>query len=211
MDVVQHECRRDRGALSRREALEARIVRLAVVLTGDKEAAVRLIERVLGDRPRRRDVARMDLAHVDRLAVLRAREVRASKDHRAKHDVFAGEAGRVLSALHTLPGQPMEAWVLAHVERLDLREVSRAMDCSTTAIGRHLEHAEAKLRDLFGDEADEAAGALYRAMEMYRPGEVIATVRGVRRRRTWGRLVVALVLVVVAVTVVLILKRLATS
>jgi hypothetical protein len=127
-----------------RAACELRVYRLATLLTGDPVKAVRVIEAVVDAQP---DVRRLDSAHLDRLTVLRSREIESAEI--ADAAVPPAAAG----ALARLPGQAREAWVLTHTYQLGLRDTSRAMDCSTTATQRHLEHAEQSLAAALGDAA----------------------------------------------------------
>jgi hypothetical protein len=58
-----------------RAACERRVYRLATLLSGDPRAAVRVIESVVDAQP---DLRRLDAAHMDRLTVLRSREIRST-------------------------------------------------------------------------------------------------------------------------------------
>ncbi|NNF43305.1 MAG: hypothetical protein HKN62_09700, partial [Phycisphaerales bacterium] len=93
-------------------------------------------------------------------------------------------------ALADLPGQAREAWVLGHVYRLEPRALARAMDCSRTAVLRHLDQAQAALTP-----AEEAANALRAYAATL---EVPAFYRDARRRRRWRRLVVRICVALVA-------------
>ncbi len=187
----------------RQEAIERRIVRLALLLLANEVEAVRLIGPVLGLERAGADLGELELPNVDRLVVLRAREVRAGKTHEV-HAAFPGEAGALLRALHELPGQAMEAFIFGHVERHDLRRVSRTMDCSTTAIGRHLESAEAELAARFKGDLEAATAALHAAYEAFDPMPAIQTVRaGAVRRRRRRRWMIAVLLAIIVVAVIL--------
>jgi hypothetical protein len=133
-------------ALSR-GACELRVYRLATLLTSDPVKATRVIEAVVDAQP---DVRRLDSAHLDRLTVLRSREIEPAEI--ADAAVPPAAAG----ALARLPGQAREAWVLTHTYQLGLRDTSRAMDCSTTATQRHLEHAEQSMAAAVGDAVEIA-------------------------------------------------------
>ena len=123
-----------------REACERRVYRLATLLTGDPAAAARVIEAVVDAQP---DLRRLDGTRLDRLTVLRSREVEPGT-----LDALAPQAA---TALAGLPPQPREAWVLTHAYGLSLRDTARAMDCSTTATTRHIEHARQALAERLGD------------------------------------------------------------
>lgn len=116
-----------------RSACERRIYRLATLLTGHPIAATRIIDGVVRAQP---DLDRIDGAHLDRLTVLRSREISPALliDDHVPRDV----AG----VLAKLPAQPREAWIFHRVYRLAPRDVARAMDCSVTATERHLALAE---------------------------------------------------------------------
>ena len=156
-----------------RGACERRVYRLATLLTGNPNAATKVIKRVLSAQP---DLAELDSAHMDRLTVLRSRELRPA--------ALVSElvAPRLSQALARLPAQQREAWVFARVYATPEREMSRAMDCSVTATQRHLEQAEQALEAQLGPAASEAAPGLLRysmtldVPEFYRQQEL-------RRRR----------------------------
>ncbi|NNM26311.1 MAG: hypothetical protein HKO59_10075 [Phycisphaerales bacterium] len=165
-----------------RAACERRVYRLATLLTGTPLVATRVITAVVDAQP---DLRNLDDAHIDRLTVLRAREVRGGGmivDPRVPVPVA--------QALADLPGQAREAWVLGHVYRLEPRALARAMDCSRTAALRHLDQAQAALTP-----AEEAANALRAYAATL---EVPAFYRDARRRRRWRRLVVRICVALVA-------------
>lgn len=123
-----------------RTACERRVYRLATLLTGNPNAATAVIAQVVDAQP---DLSRLDSAHMDRLTVLRSREIAPAT---LAHDQVDSS---VASAVAALNPQQREAWVLAKVYRVPQREVARAMDCSVTASQRHLELADAAIeRDL---------------------------------------------------------------
>lgn len=134
-----------------REACERRVYRLATLLTGNERAAAGVITAVVGAQP---DLSRLDSAHMDRLTVLRSREVRPGV---LNHDAIPSH---VAAALAELPAQKREAWVLARVYRLPLRELARAMDCSVTATTRHIENADSTMKIATNGRIHDAAEAL---------------------------------------------------
>mgnify|MGYP003575705683 CR=1 FL=1 len=138
-----------------REACERRVFRLAMLLTGNPDAAVKVIKQVIAAQP---DLRNVDGAHMDRLTVLRCREVKA-----VPLNVPGAAVGPdVAEALAKLPAQQREAWVFSKVYRMDLREMSRAMDCSTTAIAMHQDQADEAMMRWLGVEARGAADQLLR-------------------------------------------------
>jgi hypothetical protein len=166
-----------------RVACERRVYRLATLLTGDPVAATRVIEAVVDAQP---DLRRVSSARLDRLTVLRAREIEPA---RIADPAVPPAAARALTAM---PGQAREAWVLTHTYRLGLRGASRAMDCSTTATARHLQQAERALAAALGDAVETARERLL-AYSMALTVPAFYRARR-RRRRQLGRLVVALAL-----------------
>lgn len=136
-----------------RESCERRVYRLAVLLTGDSQAAVKVISQVLDSQP---DLRSLDGAHMDRVTVLRCREIKTV----AMHD--PGVPAEVAEALSQLPPQQREAWVFGRVYRIEPREMARAMDCSTTALTMHLEQADAAMVRWLGHEAPRAGEQVLR-------------------------------------------------
>jgi hypothetical protein len=162
------------------------VYRLAVLLTGDRVAAARVIEEVVGAQP---DLGSLDGAHLDRLTILRSREARGG----VLRDRAVPEA--VGEALAGLTPQQREAWVLARVYRLGRRELARAMDCSVTASDRHLERADRDMGEAVGARAGDAAAILLRlSHDLDVPDFYRARVARAGRRR--------LVLIVVVITLI---------
>ena len=158
-----------------REACERRVYRLATLLTGNPHTAVRVIEAVVKAQP---DLRRLDSPRLDRLTILRCREIEPA---RLMDDAVPRP---VAAALATMPAQPREAWVLTHAYRVPRRETARAMDCSVTATDRHLEHGEAVMAKALGNGADAAAGTvLDYSMALHVPGYYRQRVERRRRRR----------------------------
>lgn len=131
-----------------RAACERRVYRLATLLTGNPVAATKVITRVVDAQP---DLRKLDAAHMDRLTVLRSREIAAGS---LADESIPRAAADALAALNP---QQREAWVFARVYRVDLREMARAMDCSTTATQNHLDRAEEAM-----GRAEGAAEAILR-------------------------------------------------
>ncbi len=131
-----------------RAACERRVFRLATLLTGDPSKALRIISQVVDVQP---DMRNLDGAHMDRLAVLRSREVKAIP--------LADEciSTAVCGAIGLLNIQQREAWVLARVYGMEPREMARAMDCSVTATQRHLQQADDLVAGRLQSRAADAA------------------------------------------------------
>lgn len=166
-----------------RLACERRVYRLAALLTGDPIAATKVIEQVVGSQP---DLAQLDSAHMDRLTVLRSREIRTAA---MAHDLVPISTAEAVSRL--LP-QQREAWVIGRVYETPLREMSRAMDCSTTAAERHLLQADVAIRAAIGVDPAIAAKQFLRAsLTMDVPAFYRA--RQVRRRRVRAVLILLVI------------------
>jgi hypothetical protein len=176
-----------------RTACERRVYRLATLLTGHPVAATRVISRVVAAQP---DLRRLDSARLDRLTVLRSRDIPGGV---LADDAVPREAA---AALAGLTPQQREAWVLVRVYRTSAREVGRAMDCSVTAMRHHLAAADEAMGVSDGD--DIAA-----ALREYSLGlDVPEFYRVARRRRRRVRLVVRLALAIIAVGAVALIVRL---
>ena len=134
-----------------REACERRVYRLATLLTGNPLAATRVIAQVVGAQP---DLRGLDSAHMDRLTVLRSREIKSA--------VLASDLVPldVAEAMAGLSPQQREAWVFSRVYQMDAREMARAMDCSFTATQRHIEQADHYMGDRLRDKASAAADSV---------------------------------------------------
>lgn len=182
-----------------RAACERRAYRLATLLTGDPVAAMGVVESMVRSRP---DLRVLDTARLDRLTVLRSREITPGALHAPA--LNADAAG----ALASLAAQPREAWLLARTYGLTQRETARAMDCSVTAIARHVERAdEVMARTLGGSEgpghgvvgAIEALRAYSDSLQL--PQHYVARQRRLgRRKRVLAMvLLVALALAVMAI------------
>lgn len=70
---------------------------------------------------------------------------------------------RLLRALHALPLDHQSAFELRHGEGLSLQEVSEALGVSLATTNRYLSLAQTKLRELLGDDAEQAS-ADYRSL-----------------------------------------------
>lgn len=195
---------------TRVRAVERRIWRLAFLLTGDPDRAATLIDDVLGTGS---DPATLEPARLDRLIVLRSRESTKAAGAPTPTPVagMPPEAARTLGAALKLPPQPLEAWVLARVDELDALHMSRAMDCSKTAAGHHLEAADEAMRKALADRFDAGLAALRAFADSLDLGPIIAHHRArVRRRRqrrtlivTGGIAILALGLVVTVLRAIL--------
>ncbi len=161
-----------------RQACERRVFRLAVLLLGDPHAAARVIEAVVDAQP---DLGAIDSAHLDRLTVLRSRELRprAIDSQAVSQDVAEALAG--------LPVQVRETWVFTRVYQMPPRETAKAMDCSVTATQRHLAAGDDAISKALGSGAESAQETLLRfSMSLEVPAFYRARkLQRLRRRRLW--------------------------
>ncbi len=165
------------------------------MLTGNPIAATRVISQVVDAQP---ELSSLDSAHMDRLTVLRSREIRPASL------VNPAIPQRIADAVAALTSQQREAWVLGRVYRTPLRELSRAMDCSSTAAERHLLQAEVNLRNATGLDSGQSAAHFLKASlaidvpEFHRRSRLRK--RFIRRTLVWS--IIAIVAVLLAVVVI---------
>ena len=118
-------------------------------------------------------------------------------------------ADSALAALADLPAQQREAWVLRALDAENEIDASKAMDCSRTALARHLEHAESAMREVLGDTYDAALAALRARAETFDPSPAVAAASDTRRlRRTIRILIAIVVLTMLIIAAALALPRL---
>lgn len=190
--------------VTRRSAYEARVWRLAFLLTGGAEPALAVVEGVLRTRP---DLSRVAPEHLDRLVVLHAREwANAGSRRRTRRGSVALElpqpstsASRALRAAAAMPRQSLEAWVLTRLDGLDEITVSRAMDCSKAAAIRNLQQADDALAAVLGGSVAGDIEALRAFADGMDPAPFLVLGRRRCRRRRMVRLGAWAVVVVAAV------------
>ncbi|MCC6659647.1 MAG: hypothetical protein IT437_02050 [Phycisphaerales bacterium] len=184
------------------QGYERRIWRLAFLLTGDAERAAGVIETVLRDQPHPEGV---DAGRLDRLIILHAREVPRGTVPAVG---MGAEAARGMGVLLALPQQPREAWVLTRLDGLDELRVSRAMDCSRTAVARHLKAADEQMGHRLGDALNRCVAALRREADAIDPAPLIAAALEKRRKDRLGRALVVggITLIVVAAAAIVALR-----
>ncbi len=215
----------DNPRVDRREAYLRRAWRLAALLTGDPARADGVLRRCLTRRP---DLERLSPDRLDRLVIqetraasgaglarvsmlerIRARHRAAdnqpaaasvSSDPAGRDDADPGAPARVaLAALADLPAQQREAWILRALDAGDEIDASKAMDCSRTALARHLEHAESAMRAALGDSYDAALAALRARAETFDPSPAVAAARDARRLRRTIRIVITIIVITIVV------------
>lgn len=167
-----------------RRALEARVWRLAFLLSADPAAADRLAEAILRTE---RDLRRVPPERLDRLIILRARELGAARSREAPLSggppIMSDFAARAHRAVLNLAPQPREAWVLARIDSLGEIATARAMDCSRTAAARFLSQADDHLRSELGAGFEQAVGELRAAADALDPAPRVFAVRQALSRR----------------------------
>lgn len=140
-----------------RRACERRVYRLAALLSGNPNAAADVIHAVLDAQP---NLGEMESARMDRLTVLRSREITPGT---IVSDAVPTVAAK---ALASLTPQQREAWVFVRMYRVPMREAARAMDCSVTALTTHMNLANEAMDAALGKASgkaitqEEAAAAL---------------------------------------------------
>ena len=179
-----------------RNACERRVYRLATLLTGNPNAATKVIKAVIGAQP---DLRKLDGAHIDRLTVLRSREIKPS---RIVSDHVPAEMAAVLAEL---PSQQREAWVFKHVYRLPPREMARAMDCSARAIDQHLSNAEGFVNGQVGAARSDlmARALLTYTMQLDVPEFYRAQVKRTMMWKLLKRIIKLLILIAIVIGCVL--------
>lgn len=113
---------------------------------------------------------------------------------RPPHDHWAvsEEAQGVLAALQQIPEQAREAWILRVLDAVDPIEASRSMDCSRTAMQRHLEVAEQSIAATIGSRAAAAVAALRAEADALDPEPFFLDIA--RRRRIHQHVRIAVLL-----------------
>jgi len=94
-----------------------------------------------------------------------------------------------ITALRHLSDQQQEAFLLHFGERFNIRDVARAMDCSTTAATTHLAAAEAQMRLVSGENFDALAARFAETYTRLAPDAsvVVPNINKLLRRHVWPR------------------------
>jgi DNA-directed RNA polymerase specialized sigma24 family protein len=108
-----------------------------------------------------------------------------------------------IRCLRALPFQQCEAFILHYGEKLKLRDLAIAMDCSTHAAEQHLLAATESLRTLSGPDFDNLTGKMILAYSQLMPGEDLLrpALRGAISRSLWARRIKRLVRVLIALVI----------
>lgn len=186
----------------RRLAYQRRAWRLAVMLSDSPAQARDLFEHLMRELP---DIERLDPVRLDRMVIMRAREYQPPLEDQAAHPGAelgqppADAATHALLLARTLPRQAMESWLLRHVDQMDDREIAKAMDCSMTALLRHLDVAEAHMREHLAGHFDHGTAALRDRTNQLDPMPEIERFEAARRRRQLIRRAGLLILLAILV------------
>lgn len=103
---------------------------------------------------------------------------------------FSPLSERGLAALQSLKPQQRESWILRELDDVDLIEASKSMDCSKTALTRHLESAVAIMRETLGDNHDAVLHALKQDADALDPEPFIQRRKSRRARGRTRQLVI---------------------
>lgn len=181
---------------------ERRIWRLAFLLTGDPGRAAGVISTLLRDQPH---PEKLEAGRLDRLVILHAREIPRGL---APALTMGPDAAKGMAVLLSLPEQPREAWILTRLDGLDELRVSRAMDCSRTAVARHLKAADEQIGHRLGESLNRCLAALRREADAIDPAPLIAAALEKRRKDRLGRALVigGIVLVLTAIAGIVLLR-----
>lgn len=212
---------------------EARIWRLAYLLTGSTEHATSVVISVARSQ---NNLTALEPTRLDRIVILRARDyekipVRSSIDKfaslvaRAWRTVavipsedaqaqetptpsIAPDAAALLERIVEMDHQPREAWALARVDDVGEMWMARAMDCSRTAAAIHLGVADRYMDQLFEDESKLAAAltSLRDHLDKLDPLPIIDEPKAARKRmwRTIGVVAGVIALIIASLVLALI-------
>ena len=190
--------------MDREDALQRRVIRLALLLTAEPSRAADALAIILSTNP---DILRIGESRIDRMIVQHARGELAPQPTSAS-DIpletvvsLTEPARRLWDACRTLETQPREAWILRDLEEMDEIPTARAMDCSRTAIETvHRPAALNLLRQSLADDYDAALAQLRTALERLDPEPMLARARAARehaiRRRRFTTLILIGILLV---------------
>lgn len=173
------------------DALQRRVIRLALLLTADPSRAADALSLILAANP---DIRRIAESRIDRMVIQHARGELAGPAPANQPDItldhiltLSDPARRLWDAAARLEQQPREAWILRDLEQMDEIPTARAMDCSRTAIETvHRPHALNHLQAALADDYSHALASLHEALDALDPAPLIAialTARAAAQRR----------------------------
>jgi DNA-directed RNA polymerase specialized sigma24 family protein len=134
--------------------------------------------------------------------ILVTREMVGSASPKPENDYLIQHAGSptppylaFVRALRLLPPQQREAFLLSRGERLEIRPLALAMDCSITAAKNHLSAAEEALQKIAGNGFEPQIVALAGVYASLTPPEDkiaadVAIATSSIRRRYWRRMLI---------------------
>ena len=96
---------------------------------------------------------------------------------------FSLEGKDVIAALQALPTQQREAWIFRTLDLVDPIEASKALDCSRTALDRHLSLAKESMETKLDERTDECIEAIRRDVDTLDPSPFLEWRQAIRRRR----------------------------
>lgn len=185
--------------MDREEALQRRVIRLALLLTAEPSRAADALAIILSTNP---DILRIGESRIDRMIIQHARGELAPKtasvtDIPLQTVVSLSEpARRLWNASRTLDTQPREAWILRDLEEMDEIPTARAMDCSRTAIESvHRPAALNTLRQALPEDYDTALDDLRAALERLDPDPMLVRARAARDRTLRRRRITTVILI----------------
>src|SRR5207248_499781 len=110
----------------------------------------------------------------------------------------------MVRALRALPAQQQEAFILHHGEKLNIRFLAVAMDCSTKAAQMHLHAAEESLRSMTGEAFARLTAQMGKAYMNLTPDQdlVRPSIRGMVERAAWPRLLKRLLRLIISILIV---------
>jgi len=110
-----------------------------------------------------------------------------------------------IAALRALPRQQAEAILLHHGEKLELRPMAVAMDCSTVAAATHLSTGHEKLTELSGRDVNALLSRLSDSYAALAPSEdlILERVKRTVRGYLWPRMLARVLRAAVVMAVLL--------
>ncbi|GAB4515710.1 MAG: hypothetical protein Tsb0013_20270 [Phycisphaerales bacterium] len=180
-----------------REAYHRRAYRVALLLTGARGEALRILEGIARSipSPETASDARFDRAVIQASRPTYEGTARRDTGELAQQLGFSEPAAGLWSRAHALPAQEREAWILREVEGMDSVRAARAMDCSRNALEDI--HLPGAMRALQREGYADALGEIVRALDTLDTDGALAHIQGVLRAHARRSRLVTLVSVVI--------------
>ncbi len=169
------------------ESLHRRLYGLALLLTGRPDRARLHARTVAASTRRRRGPITLAPGSADRLerqVLLACRRDRVVPGPPGPSGPLGNAMDPAFERLEGLPRQFREAFVLVRVLGRSLREAARAMDCSRTAVRRHLSRADAAVLAASGLTPPPDAGEPAAPIDQL--ADIVSQLRGALRRAAPG-------------------------